>query len=367
MRRILKFGSVTLLAALVVGVGILVLANDNAARRRARPLTADTLAGADRVELESFFRLRAAVGDSVWPGLAEAPIPVVLYNDRFEFLAGVDDPPAPWEAVPGQDLDGAPLYRRAKDEPQAFAAPVGDGWAGSLFTCERLNRDSLLGMRRALPGPLAAVFPYWFVTYGRDFHQALLLHECLHAYQAIRAPERFADAQRAYRYESSYPFEDPAFVAAWTQEGRLLAQALNAREATRVRDLAAEFLRVRAERRRAARLTPEQIDYEREMEWLEGPAKYAEMRFYELAAAAPGADGFRRGLPYWRDDFRRLRSKLGALPGDQRFYLSGMAQAELLDRLGAHWKMRMLSSDVHLEDLLHDACNAVRDESASVR
>ncbi len=366
MRRFLKLGSMTLLAALVVGAGILVLANDHAARRRTHPLAADTLAEADRSELESFFRLRAAVGDSVWPGLATAPIPVVLYNDKFEFLAGASVPVAPWKAATGESVGGEPVYRRPVEDPQAFAIPVGDGWGASLFTCERLNRESLLGMRRALPGPLAAVFPYWFVTYGRDFHQALLLHECLHAYQAIRAPERFADAQRAYRYEAAYPSADPAFAAAWTQEGRLLAQALNARDVTRLRDLAAEFLRVRAERRRAARLTPEQIDYEREMEWLEGPAKYAEMRFYELAAASEGG-GFRRGLPYWRDDLRRLRTKLGALPGDQRFYLSGMAQAELLDRLGARWKDRLLAGDVHLEELLHDACNAVRDESAAIR
>jgi hypothetical protein len=68
------------------------------------------------------------------------------------------------------------------------------------------------------------------------------------------------------------------------------------------------------------------------------------MRFYELAAARgaqePAFAAYKPGQPFLTWDFVRLEKQLGAQEGDLRFYLSGMAQARLLDRLAPEWKVR---------------------------
>ncbi len=114
-----------------------------------------------------------------------------------------------------------------------------------------------------------------------------------------------------------------------------------------------------ARKSRAARLSPELADYERELEWLEGLAKYAEVRFYELAASRAGQTGsikFNPRLPFFLQwDFVRLEKQMGSQEGDLRFYLSGMAQARLLDRLSPGWKTRTALGKVYLEDILRAA------------
>jgi hypothetical protein len=92
------------------------------------------------------------------------------------------------------------------------------------------------------------------------------------------------------------------------------------------------------------------------MEWLEGFGKYTEIRFYEPAAARPSPPTLPTlpspGLPFWSGDFVRLERTLGSLPGDQRFYLSGMAKARILDRLSPGWKDGFFQAGGSLDDRL---------------
>jgi len=110
---------------------------------------------------------------------------------------------------------------------------------------------------------------------------------------------------------------------------------------------------------RRAALGSDFLAFERELEWLEGLAKYAEIKFYEIAASRSREAPYGRYgavLPFplqW--DFVRLEKTLGAQDGDLRFYLSGLAQARLLDRLSPQWKARAMQEDVYLEDLLRDS------------
>lgn len=93
------------------------------------------------------------------------------------------------------------------------------------------------------------------------------------------------------------------------------------------------------------------------LEWLEGLGKYAEVRFYELAAARRTDStyaAFRNAVPYmW--ELLVLERQLGRQPDDLRFYLSGMAQARLLDALSPEWKARAMLGTAGLEDLLRAA------------
>ncbi len=265
-------------------------------------------------------------------------IPLILFNESYEFLVGQAEPPFSWQVVKEDSFLGRPYHRRPAENPQAFAVPVGTEWAGSGGSLEMMNRK--------LPFRLS-----------REFHVVVMLHEIFHAFQATRAPRRFAGATAVYKLENIYPSKDPRFVAAWNREGEALAEALAAKEETAVTGLAQKFLDIRETRRWKIALDPKLISYERELEWLEGLAKYAEVRFYELAASRTEDAlyaNYRSGHPLWLWDLARLRRNLGGQEGDLRFYLSGVAQALLLDRLSPGWKAKAFGEKASLEDLLRN-------------
>jgi hypothetical protein len=302
------------------------------------PGAAPVLTAEDKELLAEAFRLKLALGDEVWPGLGSAPIPVIIYNESYEFLTGPVNPALepPWAVVEKDDFLGQPYYRRPAENPQAFAIDLGEQWAASMTSLARLSRK--------VPLKLAP-----------DFYVVLLLHEVFHAFQASLEAARFRRATSLYALERNYPFKDPAFAKAWTEEGALLAAALKAPDRATTLENVRAFLLKRASRRAPLPFSLGTADYESEMEWLEGLGKYAEIRFYELAAARSSDPAFARykpGLPYWSMDFIRLEKHLGSQEGDLRFYLSGMAQARILDRLSPDWKVRFFKDGGALEDRL---------------
>lgn len=307
--------------------------------QQAPPLELEVLSAADKAEIADILRLKVEFGDQVWPGLSHVGIPLILFNECFEFLIEESNAPSPWQAVQGDTLQGRPYYRRPAANPQAFAVAVGTRWAGSIGTLELMNSQ--------LPFRLS-----------REFHVAAALHEVFHAFQATLAPQHFARAVSVYKSEEKYPYKDPEFSSAWNSEGETLFEALKATEEKMVSDLIKKFLDVREARRTQVALDPELISYECELEWLEGLAKYAEVQFYKLAASRASEAAYanyRSGHPFWPADLARLRRNLGGQKGDLRFYLSGAAQALLLDRLSPAWKVKALEEESNLEGCLRAA------------
>jgi hypothetical protein len=193
---------------------------------------------------------------------------------------------------------------------------------------------------------------------SREFHVVMTLHEVFHAFQATQAPQHFAKAMSVYKSENRYPYKDPPSSAAWNSEGEALADAVRVTEEAVISGLARKFLDTRDSRRRQITLDLELISCEQELEWLEGLAKYAEVRFYELAASRANEAAYasyRSGHPFWPADLGRLRRNLGGQGGDLRFYLSGAAQALLLDRLSPGWKAKAFEEKANLEDFLRAA------------
>ncbi|RPI97437.1 MAG: hypothetical protein EHM31_13520, partial [Candidatus Aminicenantes bacterium] len=284
---------------------------------RALGQTPGFLSPEDKAELREAIRLTGSLGSRVWPGLEKAGIPIVLYDEASEFLVGLADPGPGWTAVEADDFEGRPYFRRPASRSQAFAVRLNGAWAASMSTLGWMNRR---GPMKLAPG----------------FHLSLLLHEVFHAFQAIQAQERFERALEVYAAEAGYPFEEPGFAADWNREGALLAAALNAADESGARRSAGDFLEARRLRRIRSSLNPDHLAFERELEWLEGLGKYAEGRFSELAATAAGGPddaSLAPADPFKRMDAARLGTQLGRQKGDLRFYLSGSAQARLLDRL----------------------------------
>jgi len=306
----------------------------------------------DKTALAEALSLKMELGEDLWPGFGRAEIPVVVYDDDFEFLFGEPNPPAPWEIVVGDDFLGNPYFRRPAVNPQAFAVNLGRRWAGSLSTLSRMNRK--------IPMKLG---PEW---YGLG-----LIHEIFHAFQAESAPEVFAASRAVYALETRYPFANKDFAASWNAEGAALSKAMKAAGLFEIRAAADEFLRIRDDRRKTAQLSNDLIRFERRLEWLEGLAKYVEIRADELAVARSDQESYARyrsGLHFLvQADFARLEKALGRQNGDLRFYLSGMAMARVLDRLEPDWKGKALKEPVDLEELLRMAIGKEVDHSFTGR
>jgi hypothetical protein len=315
----------------------------------------------DKAQVSESLRVKKLFGSRVWPGLGEALIPLILFNERFEFLIAHPDPPASWAVVDGDALQGRPYYSREQEQSQAFAVPVGDLWAGSMTTFSHMSSSMEEEIKENVPQEKLTPAFIKMMTPTPAQHVVYVLHEAFHAFQAARFSDRFRKANGVYVSEERYSFEDAGFIEAWNTEGSLFVSALREKDESERLALIRKFLEVRSRRRSAASLAPGLVDFERELEWLEGLAKYAEMRFAELCASDEGGPWFkdyRIVRNRTRMDFYSRLNNLGEQKGDLRFYLSGAAQAMILDLISPEWKQEIIRQpDIGLEDLLQAAAH----------
>jgi hypothetical protein len=190
-------------------------------------------------------------------------------------------------------------------------------------------------------------------------HVVALLHEAFHAFQAAQDHSRFLQAQDIYAHQKLYPFEDEVFKDAWNEEGSLLASALKEQDESERLASIERFLEIRAKRRSETSLSAELITFERELEWLEGVAKYVELQF-AVQGTSLQDEAEKRDYRVVRNrlqaDFSFRMRNLGDLHGDLRFYLSGAAQAMILDKVSPGWKQNIMGrTNIGLEDLLETA------------
>jgi hypothetical protein len=179
-------------------------------------------------------------------------------------------------------------------------------------------------------------------------------------------PDRLAAAERAYRWEDDYPLDQEEFNEGWKKELDLLMEAVLASSEGESRKLAVQFLEAREDRRREAGLSSGPLTYERQREWLEGMAKYAELSLQRRAGSDPdyrplpaiGDDndfsGYSSRERYWKGQVKELQRMAGR-DGDVRFYYSGFAQGVLLDRFDPDWKDALWGEKIWLEELLAQA------------
>jgi hypothetical protein len=327
------------------------------------PVVRERLSAREVAVLRESQALRRAVGDAIWPDFGRAPIPVQLYNERFGFVLGVAAPRG-WDEVTEERIDGEPYYRSANPERQAFAVRIDDTWAGSLPVKDVMDAQTPRQLMSRL-GPLGRLVPYRLFFLSTDQYVTLVIHEQFHAFQARSSPRRFETARAANGSDAAYPWERDGYRAAWRDEVALLQSALAAADAVERQDLARQFLRKREERRRGFSLDQAQLDFERQTEWLEGLAKYAELESWRLAAtsgyrplqemqADPQFHAYSGYDSLWRTE--RMNMKIGLnMLGDMPFYYTGAMEARLLDAVRPAWKNGFAQSDRHLEELLAEA------------
>lgn len=352
----------------------------------------DRLSEQDKARLLEAAHLRESLGDTVWPGWHSLDIPVITYNESYAFLIGLPDPPAgwlkvpqeeqrggPWELVPDDSIGGQPYYRQPLPDPdrtpENFTVLVSDRWVATLQTKEFMLISFVDGLRSELPPVVRSIVPYrllwWLLVRDSDGYISALLHEQFHAYQGTHAGARLESAERAVNHQDRYPWDDPDSEQIWREELELLYRAATAETEAEAADLAQQFLDRRAERRTTAGLDADLIGFEREREWLEGLAKYAELEIGQVAQGTPDYqplpameidsdfNGYTGRAKFRQDQLVELK-RMTNNDGEVRFYYTGMAQAVVLDRLMPGWKPLAFEQDVYLEDLLRQALEQPR-------
>lgn len=322
----------------------------------------------DKTRLEETLHLKAALGDRAWQGLGQAAIPISLHSGEYSFLVGYPGtPPTGWELVEGDTFLGEPYYRRREAEPQNFAIQIGDAWAAGMATKSEMDLFMVDVYRDLLPPVIEQVFPYRLMIQSTEVQIGGVLHECFHVLQAQIVPERLQAAEEAHRLGDAYWGAGDEVLDLWKAEVNLLAKALQAGTDQQTAALAQEFLNHRQSRRAEAGLTEELIAYERQLEWEEGLAKYLELEILRQADIAgdyapiegmkddPSFKQYHNFRQRWNQEILQMKLEVNQR-GEVSFYMTGMAQAFLLDRLYPGWKEKAFQEDgTFLEDLLAEA------------
>lgn len=331
------------------------------------PAQLDRLSAMDKARLAESLKLKSVVGESVWPGWGKTDVPVVIWNRETEFLIGLSSSPLGWTLVADDTFLGQIYYRRPADNPQNFAVRLEDApndvWAASMGTKWEADLFLREQFQEMLPPVLAQIIPYRLMILPSEVQITGVLHETFHVYQAQVALDRLNAAESAQSRENVYFQVDADMGDGWQQETALLRSALEAKSNANAADLARQFLAQREARRIQANLTPDLVDFERQLEWEEGLAKYVELTAWRQAADTSTwqpmpelvDDGYFKA---YKTFDQRWTQELGVLARSSteesttRFYYTGMAQAVLLDRLAPDWKEQAMQPDIWLEDLL---------------
>ena len=378
--RVLLWGVAVVFLLLVGTAVILAFANRNLPTQSQ---TVAQLSDLEKARLVETTYLRQSLGEQVWPGWADSDIPVVLYNEGYAFLVGYEAPPDGWRRLPNSEVAGGE-WQIADDQlagqayyaqplptsgyiPQSFVLLVGERWAASLTTMEWMEIEMARMFREQMPPPLAAVFPYEWMSQqfigGSEGYIGALLHESFHAFVGEQWPERLLAAETAVAHEGQFPWSHDDFKAAWQTELDLLVAAVRADSDGETAELAQQFLEQRRQRRQQFGLASALVDYENQREWSEGLAKYVEMEIQRQAALAedyepssgiladPDFDEYAGSARRWSQQVTQI-GRMATDDGDARFYYTGMAQAIILDRLLPDWKAQVMDEGLFLEDLV---------------
>ncbi len=257
-------------------------------------------------------------------------------------------------------MNGQPYFQQKANEPQNFAVRVDDTWVASMASKQVTDVFLINTFQDALPTPVKQIFPYRLLLQPSETQIGGLLHKSFHVYQYRLAPKRITKAESIHKLENQYKS-----FAELKQEGAILADALQAKTQDEKIDLVRQFLATRDARRKNSALSADLIDYERLLEWEEGTAKYAEVAILKQAKGASDyqplpemkndADfkAYQKFKQRWSQELIQLRYQTTL--GETDFYMTGLAQAFLLDDLMPEWKQQYWKDNIFLEDLLRAA------------
>ncbi|MBL8152858.1 MAG: hypothetical protein JNM70_01640 [Anaerolineae bacterium] len=327
---------------------------------------AQTLTEIELAQIAEIRHVLTTYAAEVWPGWGTSLAPLLLRKGEFDYLIGHPDPPSNFVEVTDLMVDGAAVFRF---KGHLCPAPVATAWQiSNVWVAATPVRDEFQQVLDDMFG--VGVIVLDDAAYVRE-----VVHEAFHVYQMnfYGGPEGLPrdvlmSGDMAW-LDNLTERERSELDTALRLEGLALNAALSSSATDdEVRAAAAEFLRLRDERR--TQLSALAADFERGTEWMEGAARYADTQLMLRVGSVnyePSIEALDAGFSYlptqdvW-NDFRSQVSDPPSVPGGYRdpFYVLGAAQMFVLDRLMPGWQVRMWEERLAPEDLLAEAIEEQR-------
>lgn len=344
----------------------------------------DHLDNEQKIYIAEFQNLQRSIGENVYPGWSAMKIPIIVYNEYFIFLIGYDKPPKGWFKVPqniqlggeweivDNDLFFGNSYYRQKTTdikvvPENFVVKVGDRWVASLQTYEYSAVAFYNGFKEELPSVLKQIFPYrffWKMIMGTpEDYISTLSHEAFHALQGESNEKKFNNAEFSNSQTDSYPWNNQSNIDGWNNEAKFLMLAYETSDDSLAKLYLNKFIEARDKRRELAHISDQFVLFEKQREWLEGTAKYAELSIGVEAAKSkkytpfPQVKDFKK-FNYYENRVIFFKKQINEISrnmnrqDENKFYYSGLIQSLILDRFDKNWKTKILIDNLYLEDLL---------------
>ncbi len=277
--------------------------------------------------VEAIRQVEKKFGGTLWPGWDPTSTPLAVHKaNEFSLVVGHPQPPAGYRPYP-TPIVSAPVFM--SDSTAGIPlANTARSFGGRV--------TSFIGFQDVMDKP------------GVEEAVALGMHELFHAHEQRIAPNKYGNILAVLW--GDYPEFSASNRVLLQLESEALRSAILATSPDDVQRHAAEFLGIRAERRKA--LTPQAVRYESGEEAVEGLCRYIEVRTLELAYPA-------------RADLRQQRidelAKVGSLTRDrERFYVLGMGVGLLLDRVRPSWKQEYETTEAMPGELLARAVPAAK-------
>lgn len=312
------------------------------------------LSAADLARAAEVEQLLTTYAASVWPGWG--PQALLIRKGAHDYLIAHPSPPEGFDPLQGVQIAGSRVHvstGHLTPAPVATSWPVGGLWSVAVPALDEFQEaiDGFLGESVVLlddPSYIRAV-----------------IHEAFHAFQlnTFGGPDGLPRADEAV--------DEREVLAALEQrsdldgrhgrQGQALARALSADTEAEVRQAARQFLELRASWRAVAPAGTRAL--ERQIEWIEGLARYADTALLSSVLADEAARATASGLePYAhaeqvREEFLRQLGDSASIAGGvrDRYFVLGAAQGFVLDELMPGWQARALPGGEALEDLLAEA------------
>lgn len=297
----------------------------------------------DGIRIREFYRLAAAIQDSVWPGWSKVPAPMILVTSEAEFLTHHPAVPKDWNKV-AEDL-----YARPRQFPTSFQATFpAFGPPAVMVVGEPANTQS------------KASTPWLFMVMHEHFHQLQWAQPgYLDAVNGLGLSH--GDTSGMWMLNYPFPYDKPDVGRSFGELRDLLLGCLNESDAGGFKKLAREYLVQR--KKFFARLSEEDHRYFSFQLWQEGMARYTEVKSAEAGAEYRPTAEFAGLADFEVPSSYASKARANTLNELKQadmgtwkriiVYSFGAAEGFLLDRLNPAWKQeyfrKMLSTDSYFE------------------
>lgn len=310
----------------------------------------------DATVIAQAYHLWESLGEQVWPGWRDTPMPILYITDQHEFAIGFDSALNGFGSA-NQTIAGRHLQIGPRQLERTLAAS---------FDFESTPAVIIGAPENLQPSPTV-----WTLN---------AVHEMYHVMSSRRgSAAKIANLQigpsddASWQLEFPFPYDDVNVMRLMHLQGYPLFLALNAETDAEAKYNAGASLEAHAVLKTFLRNSTgddRSARYAMFQEGEEGVARYSEHRLAQLAAegeyeplaAFRDIKGWNSYETVWNESYKTAPSVIThagrAVKNRTLFYYLGLGKALLLDRIDPDWKDSFFAPNVWLDDLIAEAVGA---------